>query len=109
MGHRSRSVSAGQVRGAGCAGRCGAEPPGSGQRVRVQTRRGMIRVGSLVATGVVTLVASGAEPPGDTGGAGGKADGTLTRVTFDDSWHETAEGPLVAGSPIRGTDDRDRL
>jgi uncharacterized protein YraI len=75
----------------------------------------MIRFDSFVATGLVTLGTLGillggcAESLDDTGGAGGKADGSLTRITFDDSWRETADGPLVAGSPIRIKYDLDRL
>ena len=64
------------------------------------------------ATGLVTLLslaAGCAETPADAGGAGGKADGTLTRISFDDSWRETADGPLVAGSPVRIAYDLDRL
>jgi uncharacterized protein YraI len=75
----------------------------------VQTRRGMIR---LAATGLVTSIAvlgACAETPGENDPSGGKADGTLTRITFDDSWREAANGPLVAGSPIRIAYDLDRL
>lgn len=68
----------------------------------------MIRFAPFLATGLVTL-ASCAVTPGSEGGAGGKADGTMTRVTFDDSWRETADGPIVAGSPIRIRYDLDRL
>ena len=66
----------------------------------------------LAATGVVTLLTLAvgcAEPAGDELGAGGKADGTLARITFDDAWRETSDGPLVAGSPVRIRYDLDRL
>ncbi|MGE0403633.1 MAG: DUF6209 family protein [Kofleriaceae bacterium] len=69
----------------------------------------MIRFGALLATGLVTAFAGCAETPAGEGGTSGKADGTLTRLTFDDSWRETADGPIVAGSPIRIAYDLDRL
>ncbi len=69
----------------------------------------MIRFGALLATGLVTAFAGCAETPAGEGGTSGKADGTLTRLTFDDSWRETADGPIVAGSPIRVAYDLDRL
>ncbi len=68
----------------------------------------MLRFSAFVATGLVTLVGC-AESLDENRGAGGKADGTLTRITFDDSWDETADGPLVAGSPVRIAYDLDRL
>jgi uncharacterized protein YraI len=74
----------------------------------LQTRRGMARIIGFVATGLVTLFGC-ADAPASEGVASGKADGTLTRITFDDSWGETADGAIVAGSPVRIKYDLDRL
>ncbi|MBA3392385.1 MAG: hypothetical protein H0T89_07060 [Deltaproteobacteria bacterium] len=62
----------------------------------------------FVATALVTFGCADAPGP-DEGGPGGKADGELTTLAFDDDWSETADGPLVAGLPIRIAYDLDRL
>jgi len=66
--------------------------------------------GSLMflATAVVTACAAAPDPAGNPGG-GGKADGELTTITFDGDWAETADGAIVAGSPLRIDYDLDRL
>jgi len=70
----------------------------------------MIRSTFLLATALVTSVASCAETPDpDGGGAGGKADGATTTVTFSDDFSESADGPLVAGGSIVVDYDLDRL
>jgi hypothetical protein len=43
------------------------------------------------------------------GGGGGKADGQITTLTFDEDYSESADGAIVAGSPVRIAYDLDRL
>lgn len=76
----------------------------------MQTAAAMLRTTSLMATALVTFAAC-ADPNSsdDGGGAGGKADGTITRLTFADDFSEAADGPVVAGSPVRIAYDLDRL
>lgn len=64
-----------------------------------------------VATVLVTLAAcaQAPDPDGATGGAGGKADGSSTRLTFSEDFSQHADGPLVAGSTISISYDLDRL
>lgn len=70
----------------------------------------MLRSTKFLATALVTLVACAETPdPDGTDGTGGKADGALTKLTFADDWSEQADGPIVAGLPIRITYDLDRL
>lgn len=69
----------------------------------------MLRSTKLLATALVTLAACAEAPDPETAGPGGKADGELTTVTFAGDWSETADGPIVAGLPIRIDYDLDRL
>src|SRR4051812_30871566 len=64
-----------------------------------------------LATALVTLAACAQAPDPDaaTGGAGGKADGSSTRLTFSEDFSEKASGPLVAGSTISISYDLDRI
>lgn len=64
----------------------------------------------FLATALVTFGCAAA-PDSETGtaGGGGKADGELTTLRFDDDWSERADGPLVAGLPFRVVYDVDRL
>ena len=69
-----------------------------------------MRTTSLLATALVTLIGCADSPAGDIGGGpGGKADGRLTTLTFSEDFAETADGPIVAGSPVRIDYDLDRL
>jgi len=63
-----------------------------------------------MATALVTFAgcADTLDPDG-TGGAGGKADGATTTVTFSDDFAEAADGPIVAGGAIVVDYDLDRL
>jgi hypothetical protein len=69
----------------------------------------MIRLGIVPL--LVTLVACAEAPITDepSGAAGGKADGSLTTITFDRDWNESANGTLEAGSVVRVAYDLDRL
>jgi hypothetical protein len=69
----------------------------------------MLRSTKLMAAALVTLVACAETPDQDDTGAGGKADGRTTTLAFAGDWRETADGPVVAGLPIRITYDLDRL
>ena len=70
----------------------------------------MLRSTKFLATALVTLVACADAPDDDLGGsADGKADGTVTKLTFADDWSERANGAIVAGLPIRIAYDLDRL
>jgi uncharacterized protein YraI len=62
----------------------------------------------FLATALATFGCADTPDPA-SGGAGGKADGDLTVLAFDSAWNETADGPLIAGSPIRIAYDLDRL
>jgi uncharacterized protein YraI len=64
----------------------------------------------FLATALATAACAEAPPEeGSPLGAGGKADGALTTLTFDAGWNETADGPLAAGSAIRVDYDLARL
>ncbi len=69
-----------------------------------------MRSTSLLATALVTLVGC-ADSRSDQGpgGTGGKGDGAVTTLTFSEDFSETADGPVVAGSPVRIDYDLDRL
>jgi hypothetical protein len=70
----------------------------------------MNRTTTLLATALVTMIGCAQAPgPDATGGAGGKADGTTTKLTFADDFSEAASGPLIAGDTIRVAYDVDRL
>src|SRR5689334_4928260 len=70
----------------------------------------MMRSIQYLAVALVTVVACADAPDSDdSGGAGGKADGSLTTLRFGRDWSEKADGPLVAGRSIRIQYDLDRL
>lgn len=70
----------------------------------------MIRTTFTLATALVTsLTACATNTEPTSPGGGGKADGELTTLAFDDDWNETADGPIVAGSSVRISYDHDRL
>jgi uncharacterized protein YraI len=64
-------------------------------------------VSLILATSVLGGCAT--EDDGDSGGAGGKADGDAPVIEFADDWSETVHGQLLAGSPVRIAYDLDRL
>ena len=69
----------------------------------------MVRFTALSVASLVTL-AGCADPPGaDPSGVGGKADGSLTTLTFAADFTHGADGPVVAGSSVRVAYDLDRL
>jgi len=70
----------------------------------------MVRSSFLLATALATFTGCADTPdPDRAGGAGGKADGTTTTVTFSEDFLESADGPIVAGGAIVVDYDLDRL
>lgn len=71
----------------------------------------MTRPMMLLATALATFTGCAETLDADAPGArgGGKADGVITTITFTDEHSETADGPLVAGAPVRIAYDLDRL
>ncbi len=69
----------------------------------------MLRSTKFLATALVTLVACTDASDPDADPTGGKADGQTTTLRFSADWSERADGPLVAGQPVRVEYDLDRL
>lgn len=69
----------------------------------------MVRATWILATALATSAACTDAIGTDGPGPGGKADGTITTLSFTGDFSESADGPLVAGWPVRVAYDLDRL